>query len=128
MSRIIERVIDGQFVRHADDLTINQDASGRVTRSLDLMLGYSDTTITRTVLPDGSYGDTEIVTQETAGFRASITTHQSYLLEDGRIVVDPSRQPNRKAFPVPRHRKIQLLTKIALGRVDNWKYMGDEEF
>jgi len=126
MNTISSAIIEGRLDRYADELETSLRYSGQIMESLPLSLG--DTSIQREILSDGSRGDVTITTQEWDDPSGRMVTYRRYALKDGRLFRADFGEDER---PIGKIRTVQLLAKIAFGKVDHWDresdYYGVEE-
>lgn len=119
---LAEKIIHGRLDRQTDELETSQNMSSQVFESLPI--SWSDTSIRREILPDGTRGAVRICTQESQSLMSGGIIYRRYILKGGEIVTDEGyRQEDEKR--VRGFKRAKLLAKIAFGKVDHWDLESD---
>lgn len=116
MSHLNESIIAGRLYRDNDEIETSMTHDGEIIQSLPL---NCSTTISREVFPDGAYGPIKISNLESMGIFSGSSVYMHYILVDGRLIYD------RDYLDIDAEptiiRRISLLAKIAISKVDHWE-------
>lgn len=119
---LTEVIIHNKIERGINELETSTRINGAIIECLPLNLG--DTSISRPILPDGSRGPISISTKEARNLDMSHVVYERYKIIDGKLVTDPDYNFGESKRIIP-FRRIKLLAKIALGRVNHWEMESD---
>jgi hypothetical protein len=116
MSYLNESIIAGRLYRDSDEIETNLMYGGAIIQTLPLKCS---TTLSREVMPDGTYGPIKISNLESMGIFSGSSVYMHYMLVDGKLVYD--RDYLDVDIEPTIIRRLSLLAKIAISRVDHWE-------
>ena len=114
-----EKLIESRLASSVPELENTLRGDGKMVESLPLGLG--STKIDRVILPNGNKGEIQISSDEADDFLGLSITDGRYVLIDGQIVRDERYDFGEGKKEIGLVRRVIILSRIALGRVNHWE-------